>query len=53
MKRRSTPRHSAASARAEGRVARSGDLNSAGLFLGSLLVLVFTGGALLDTYVTC
>lgn len=35
-------------ARAEGNVARSTDFTSAGLLLGGLVVLVFTGGALLD-----
>jgi flagellar biosynthetic protein FlhB len=35
-------------ARALGRVAHSGDLSSAGMFLGGLAVLVVTGGALVD-----
>lgn len=35
-------------ARAEGQVARSSDFASAGLLLGGLVALVFTGGALVD-----
>jgi flagellar biosynthetic protein FlhB len=35
-------------ARAEGHVARSSDFTSAGLLLGGLVVLVFTGGALVE-----
>ena len=35
-------------ARAEGHVARSADFTSAGMLLGGLVVLVFTGGALVE-----
>jgi flagellar biosynthetic protein FlhB len=35
-------------ARAEGQIPRSADFTSAGLLLGGLVVLVFTGGALLE-----
>ena len=40
--------HRRQQARAAGQVPRSADLSSAGLLLGGLLVLVFTGGALLE-----
>jgi flagellar biosynthetic protein FlhB len=40
--------HRRRQAREEGQVARSQDLSSAGLLLGGLVVLFFTGGALLD-----
>lgn len=40
--------HRRQQARDEGQIARSQDLSSAGLLLGGLVVLFFTGGALLD-----
>lgn len=40
--------HRRQQARAQGHVARSGDLNSAGLLLGGLLILIFTGRALVE-----
>ncbi len=40
--------HRREQAREEGQVAHSQDLTSAGLLLGGLVVLIFTGGALLD-----
>jgi len=40
--------HRRQQARAAGQVARSQDLSSAGLLLGGLVILIFTGGALLE-----
>ena len=40
--------HRRQQARDEGQVARSQDLSSAGLLLGGLAILIFTGGALLE-----
>src|SRR4051794_28374181 len=40
--------HRRQQSREEGQVAQSQDLTSAGLLLGGLMILVFTGGALLD-----